>query len=119
MTAAEQSRTRAEQPKYEGDHEYRVQVLAVWKAITWLSFPAVFALMAWFGVGEWIADWAKHGFLKERPWGSALSPLMWAAVATVFAVGAYSTIIKWTWDAWDRDVKYTPVTHSHDGDEAR
>lgn len=88
------------------ERKYRVHVLATLKAVAWTSFPAVFAVMAWCRVGEGIAGWAQHGFLKGDPWGFVLSPLMWAAVVALVAVALYSTLIKYAWDAWDRSVKY-------------
>lgn len=87
--------------------EYRVRVLAAWKAIAWLTIPAIFALMLATGVGQWLSDWAERGFLDGELWeGFVLTPAMWAAVAAVFAAGAYSSIVKWFWDTWDRNAKY-------------
>lgn len=89
------------------DREYRIGVLAAWKAIAWLSFPAVFIIMAWLGVGEQISDWAERGFLDGELWeGFVLAPLHWAAIAALVALGVYSTVVKWIWDTWDRRVKY-------------
>ncbi len=93
--------------KHPDDHEYRVRVLAAWKAATWLTFPIVFAVIAGTGVGQWISNWAERGFLDGEVWeGFVLTPVLWAAIAAAGAVALYSTVIKWFWDAWDRNVKY-------------
>ena len=107
--------------KHAGDHDYRVHVLAACKALAWLSFPAVFIAMAIAGVGHWISNWAERGFLNGKIWeGYVLSPLMWAAIAALVAVAAYSTVVEWFWDAWDRKVKYIPIGKEREEDrEAR
>ncbi len=84
--------------------EYRIDVLATWKALAWLVFPIVFAIVAPTNVGERIAHWFQRGFLQHISWG--FTPLFWATVAEIVATVVYSTVIKWAWDAWDRDVKY-------------
>ncbi|MDZ4278813.1 MAG: hypothetical protein U1B78_06720 [Dehalococcoidia bacterium] len=97
--------------KHPDEREYRVRVLAAWKALAWLTFPAVFLAMASAGVGEWLSDWAERGFLNGEIWeGFVLAPLHWAAIAAVGAVALYSTAVKWLWDAWDHDIKYVPMS---------
>jgi hypothetical protein len=87
--------------------EYRVRVLAAWKAIAWLTIPLVFAVMVATGAGGWLSGWAQGGFLDGELWeGFVLTPAMWAGVAAVFAAGGYSSVVKWFWDTWDRNTKY-------------
>ena len=93
-------------PAIDSDHEYRINVLASLKAIAWLSVPVVFAIMAVSGVGEGIANWADYEIFNNKIAEWTLSPFLWAGVAALAAVAAYSTVIKWIWDAWDKREKY-------------
>ena len=86
---------------------HRVRILSAWKALAWLTAPAVVAIMAVAGGGEFVSGWANLGFLEDDPWKDwLLMPITWAAVAAVCAVVLYSTVVKWCWDAWDHSVKY-------------
>ncbi len=105
--------------KHPDDRAYRVRVLAAWKAVAWLTFPAVFVAMVSAGAGEWISDWAERGFLDGEIWeGFVLAPLHWAAIAAAGAIALYSTVIKWFWDAWDQEVKYIPMSEEFAQGEA-
>ncbi|MEX2157989.1 MAG: hypothetical protein WEB04_01150 [Dehalococcoidia bacterium] len=88
--------------------QHRVRVLSAWKALAWLTFPAVMAAMVYWGAAGWAPDIFDVGLLDKELKEFALTPYLWAAVAAAFAVGVYSTIVKWIWDGWDQRVKYEP-----------
>ena len=75
--------------------------------------PCVFRTTAVFGAGEAARHWAERGSLNGEFAG--LSPLVWAAIAAIFAVAVYSSIVKWIWDVWDKRGKYATDGPSPDG----
>lgn len=87
---------------------HRVRVLSAWKALAWLTFPGVAAVMVVLDAGSWAPHFFHVGLLDKSLKDFSLTPYLWAAVAAAFAVVVYSTIIKWTWDSWDQRVKYEP-----------
>ena len=103
-------------PERTRAHEYRINVLATLKATAVLSVPFVFVIMAVFGVGEAARDWAERGILNNEI-GDGLSPLVWAAIAAIFAVAVYSSIVKWIWDVWDKREKYATDGPSPEGSD--
>lgn len=88
--------------------QHRVRVLSAWKALAWLTFPGVAAVMVLLDAGSWAPHVFHAGLLDKSLRDFSLTPYLWAAVAAAFAVVLYSTIIKWTWDSWDQRVKYEP-----------
>lgn len=103
------SQANSERP-IDSEHNYRINVLATFKAISWLVVLATLVAMVWSGQGQFISDWIEVSFLDtdflER-W--ILTPVSWTVIAAAGSMFVYSTVIKWLWDSWDREAKYLPA----------
>lgn len=89
----------------------RVSVLAALKALAWVVGPVVFFLALWLGWSGVVASWSDALLPEDRnTWQDAIFYIsragLWGAVFAAAAAVVYSTVVKWTWDFFDRRAKY-------------